>query len=180
MMRALLPGLILLVLVACGAPAPAPQWPSFRDRTANIASQTDVAASRMEGDWVIRQAFAGQPGPRARVRFRATGANELEMVTPLIGCRDGQCAPDESVLLLQPSGPGRWQAVPGQAVLYDAEFWVLWMDGDSRTAAIGTPSGQFGWIMDKSATEGADRITAAREVMEWFGYDLSRLQEVTQ
>ena len=60
------------------------------------------------------------------------------------------------------------------------DLWVLWMDFDSRTAAIGTPSGAFGFIIDKSLTGGADRITAAREIMDWFGYDLARLADVAR
>jgi apolipoprotein D and lipocalin family protein len=57
---------------------------------------------------------------------------------------------------------------------------VMWMDFDSRTAAIGTPNGDFGWIMDKNPTGGGDRIAAARDIMDWFGYDVSQLQEVEQ
>lgn len=52
-----------------------------------------------------------------------------------------------------------------------AELWVKWMDFDDRTASIGSPSGEFGSIIDKSATGGADRIIAARDIMQWFGYD---------
>jgi apolipoprotein D and lipocalin family protein len=65
-----------------------------------------------------------------------------------------------------------------QALLPAAEIWVLWMDFDDRTAAIGTPSGRFGWIMDKNTTGGGDRITAARDIMEWFGYNMAQLEEV--
>jgi apolipoprotein D and lipocalin family protein len=53
----------------------------------------------------------------------------------------------------------------------------MWMDADNRTAAIGTPGGSFGWIMDRKATGGDDRIQAAREIMEWQGYDMSLTRE---
>ena len=56
---------------------------------------------------------------------------------------------------------------------------VLWLDADNRTAAIGAPDGRIGWIMDRSPRGGADRIAAAREIMEWQGYDMARMKEVS-
>ena len=57
---------------------------------------------------------------------------------------------------------------------------MLWVDDDFRTAALGTPDGSLGWIIDRSATGGTDRIAAAREIMEFNGYDVSKLVDVRQ
>lgn len=69
------------------------------------------------------------------------------------------------------TGPGRMARKGGPDV------WVLWVDDGFRTAAIGTPDGRFGWIMDRSATPAPDRLKAAREILEWQGYDLSQLRK---
>ncbi|MCP5036327.1 MAG: hypothetical protein GY945_01870 [Rhodobacteraceae bacterium] len=74
------------------------------------------------------------------------------------------------------------QVMPGRLVYgelpFATEYWVLWVDEDYRTAAIGTPSGTFGWIIDRERSGGEDRIVAAREVLEWLGYDMNRLIEL--
>ena len=56
----------------------------------------------------------------------------------------------------------------------DDPFWVLWADADMRTVVIGTPSGRFGFILNRGGFP-ADRLTAARDILDWNGYDLSRL-----
>jgi apolipoprotein D and lipocalin family protein len=67
-------------------------------------------------------------------------------------------------------------SLPGRlAVEGSPEFWVLWVDDDFRTAVVGTPDGSLGWIMDRPGQASPDRTRAAREVLEWSGYDLGRL-----
>jgi apolipoprotein D and lipocalin family protein len=70
---------------------------------------------------------------------------------------------------LQPTGPGRF-VIAGQ------EWWVLWADGDYRTLVIGTPSGRFGFVLNRAGGISADRMRAAREILEWNGYDLAQFR----
>jgi apolipoprotein D and lipocalin family protein len=180
-MRRFFAGLMLAVLVGCTPDTGVEStFESLRDPSAQIASQIDVTAQRMAGDWVIRQSFAGQPGPSNALSLAVlpNGALQLSVITAV--CNFDSCAPVESLAMLAATGPGRWTPTADQAVLSKTELWVMWMDFDSRTAAIGTPSGEFGWIMDKNPTVGRDRITAARDIMDWFGYDVSKLEEVEQ
>jgi len=72
---------------------------------------------------------------------------------------------------LSPLGPGRFGLVG-----VPDPIWVLWADTDLRTVVLGTPSGRFGIILNRDATLPADRLTAAREVLDWNGYDLDRLR----
>lgn len=58
------------------------------------------------------------------------------------------------------------------------QFWVHWLDINNRTAVIGSPDGRYGWIMDRTGAPSADRLKAAREILEWYGYDLSRMKDV--
>ena len=182
-MKTLVLGLALVALGACVAPAPAPVVPApvFRDQSAQIASQTDVTAARMAGTWHIRQGFADGPsiGRTLEISTLPNDALQLRIMAQRCGA-DGCAQPEEVLVKLNATGPGRWTPEAPPAGLPDQEFWVMWMDFDSRTAAIGTPTGTFGWIIDRSATGGGDRVTAARDIMDWFGYDLNKLTGVEQ
>ena len=70
-----------------------------------------------------------------------------------------------------PVGPGRF-ALAG----WPDPIWVLWADADLRTLVLGTPSGRFGMIFNRDGALPADRLTAARAVLAWNGYDLDRLR----
>ncbi len=72
---------------------------------------------------------------------------------------------------MQPAGPGRFAVVnqPGP-------WWVLWTDTDYRTLVIGTPSGQLGFILNRDANLPADRMVAAREILDFNGYVAAQLQ----
>lgn len=148
----------------------------YRDVEVEIASTTRFDAQEFAGFWNIRAEFArgGEQPTRAGVDF--------------------QLGPDGEIVQIALHGPKRRrrfgvvayyevdQAMPGRLVLGDppfaTEYWVLWVDDDYRTAAIGTPSGTFGWIIDRERTGGEDRITAASEILEWVGYDMSLLVDL--
>ena len=181
MIRRVVTGLVLVFLVACSAEKPVlTQGAVFRDPSAQIASQTNVTADRMAGSWVIRQRFANQSGPLSGVSFSTLPNGALQMALTRQTCGVDPCGNDQTLVLIEPTGPGRWSPVDAPIFFPREELWVMWMDFDSRTAAIGTPSGEFGWIMDKNPTGGGDRIAAARDIMDWFGYDVSQLQEMRQ
>ena len=77
-------------------------------------------------------------------------------------------------------GPGqlkvRFPSVPFGA----ADYWVLWVDEGYRTAVVGAPNGRSGWILNRSPDILADRLQAAKEILDFNGYDLDRLMEVPQ
>lgn len=146
---------VMAVSLALAACAPGPKIASVRDPKAPISSQVDVAGDRLAGDWVIRVSWSDTARVGETLHLRRTpGALWLDDIA----------LPDR--------GKGRFGGRGGIP-----EWWVLWMDADNRTAAIGTPDGAFGWIMDRRAKGGGDRIRAAREIMQWMGYDMSRIRE---
>lgn len=71
--------------------------------------------------------------------------------------------------LAAPNGPGRL-AVGGQE-----DWWILWVDSGYRTLAIGTPSGAFGFVLDRGAIP-PDRMSATREVFDFNGYATANLR----
>ena len=40
---------------------------------------------------------------------------------------------------------------------------------------LGDPNGTRVWIMDRTGRPG-DRLRPAQEILEWYGYDLSRME----
>lgn len=154
--------LSLLALVACSAPvAPLPKG-GYRPVSAPIYSSAQFDAARLVGDWRQVAGFGGQGCAPGGVTF--SGKGTLQAGYRL--CLSGQ--PMKGGGAMQPAGPGRF-VVGGRA------WWVLWVDADYRTLAIGTPDGSFGFILDRTGRISPDRLKAAREILDWNGYDLSRL-----
>lgn len=162
MRRALL---ALPFLAACAAAPPPPPAESFRDRSVPIGSTTRGGLADLEGDWVIAQSFPGaafaSPGTHLLIE-QGTDATALLRFEGPGGVRD---LPVAMIV------PGRLAPQPAGG----PDLWVVWVDDDFRTAAVGTPDGSLGWIMDRPGQASADRTQAAREVLEWSGYDVARL-----
>ncbi len=149
---------LALGLAACG---PLSERAGYRDGNAPIAATTRFEPARFAGDYRVVAAFApedAQPASRM-IRFEGNATGGLIM-------RDGA-----QPVTLDLVAPGRLRP-KGEG----ADIWVLWTDADYRTAALGTPSGRFGMIIERG-DGAADRMVAAREILEWYGYDLSRLVE---
>lgn len=158
----------------------------LRDQSAPISSQIDATAKRLAGNWVVRRSWIGAPYLSTEQGSGTAGfrVSEAEGGLQLSGYRFGVDAAKRAEFLafstqIKPAGPGRFAEIGG-SVFGRAELWVLWMDADNRTVAIGTPNGRFGWIMDRRAKGGQDRLKAASEIMEWMGYDMSNVQGVSQ
>ncbi|WP_438990936.1 lipocalin family protein [Lentibacter sp.] len=154
------PGWLLaasLALAGC-VPVSVPEaaFESYRDSAVMIASTLRFDLARFEGDWAVRGAYPNDH--LQRVTIKARGARRF------VWRSEGRAAQGEV------TGPGRFR-LAGQA----ADYWVLWVDEDFRTAVIGTPDGRFGLILDRKAGGGADRIQAAREMLEFNGYDLGQM-----
>nr|WP_275116102.1 lipocalin family protein [Aliiroseovarius subalbicans] len=147
----------------------------YRDTKVAIASSTRYEADRFSGMWQIRGEFAEDKADviRGAVEFRPGRDGRIAQIA-IFGPRRGGWGVLDEYDVDQPM-PARF--VAGEPP-YATEYWVLWVDDDYRTAVVGTPSGSFGWILDRNRTGGEDRITAARRVLQFNGYDLSRL--VTQ
>nr|WP_254899238.1 lipocalin family protein [Thalassococcus arenae] len=142
----------MLLATACAAPPPGALVPvtvPLRNPTAPIASQADATLARLQGDWVVVQGAGMTSGTRIAVDG---GALRMAEVT----------------LPLADSGRGR-------LTLGDQAVWVHWIDIDDRTAALGAPDGSRVWIMDRTGNPG-ERLRAAREILDWYGYDLKRME----
>jgi len=151
-----LTALALMALAACEAPPP-PQS-GFRAVDAPISSIAGFSRSQLAGDWEEVARYGSGPCTLCRISFAADGARATRA--------DGIAGPVAAL------GPGRI-SLPG----IDAPVWVLWIDGDARTLVLGTPSGAFGTVLNRAgAALPPDRLTAAREIFDFAGYDPQALR----
>lgn len=171
-MRRIALAFTLAILAGCGA-STTTQGPNFfRDTGIALASTTRFDAAAFSGFWHMRTTFAyeGDEVLRGGVDFRAAGGRIAQVA--IHGQKRGGGLGLEEVYDVEQTAPGRF--IFG-TLPYATEYWVLWVDADYRTAVIGTPSGSFGWILDRSRSGGEDRIKAGREILDWMGYDMARL-----
>ncbi|MFW2541924.1 lipocalin [Primorskyibacter sp. 2E107] len=142
-------------MILCGAllgcvPKPLPSvFIPLRNPTVQIASQADVTIPRLAGDWRVVEGAGIAPGARITIEGTTIIINGMRL--PFL-----------------PEGNGRYAMGP-------EDIWVHWLDVDNRTAALGEPGGSRVWIMDRTGRPG-ERLQAARDILAWYGYDLSRME----
>ncbi|SMR71444.1 apolipoprotein D and lipocalin family protein [Aliiroseovarius halocynthiae] len=139
-----------------------------RDTSRRLSSTTRFDAARFAGQWVIRGEFVhpGQPPLYGTVAIEhgAKGITGISISSGASGRERYDARMDRAGRITVGKQP------------FATQYWVLWVDADYRTAAIGTPSGSFGWIIDRNRKGGDDRIKAAADVMIFNGYAKSRLK----
>ncbi len=174
-MRRMTAGLWLMPLALLAACAPAPQV-GYRASGTAIYSNAVFQPDRLSGRWVQVADFAphGAAGCAAGGLVVVPGGGRLGLEADLCigGLRRGFRG-EASV-----TGPGRITLAGADPDGLGAEWWVLWVDDGYRTLVIGTPSGQFGFVLNRDSVMPPDRQAAAREVLAWNGYDLSRMRAV--
>lgn len=149
-----------------------------RDTTVPLTSSTRFDPARFQGRWYEIE------GTSPVIHGGGCVSSVFQFVSARPEVFDGQSA-DPSCpvsedsnfqrMLYQPfryEGLGRFKSTKS----FIDEYWVLWVDEDHRTMAIGTESGRFGYILNRTSTLRADRLQAAREVLAFNGYDLTRLE----
>jgi apolipoprotein D and lipocalin family protein len=156
---------VTLILAAC-APAGPPRTSVFRAASAPIYSAAAFDTGRIAGRWRQVAAF-NAPGTAG------CGAGAVEFIPSGSGLTltGSLCLNGAERLVsgrVTRAGPGRL-AVDGME-----DWWIVWVDSGYRTLAVGTPSGRFGFVLDRAALSG-DRLQAAREVFDFNGYVASAL-----
>lgn len=60
----------------------------------------------------------------------------------------------------------------------DGTLVVMWVDEGFRTAAVGDAKGVWAAVIDRVPGGAVDRRQAAVEILDFYGWDISRLREV--
>lgn len=134
--------------------------PSYRDVAQPLSITTRTAPDLWHGTWQLRAATPGM-GEVTELRF---GPGRITQT----------CAPACGTgWQVAPIGPNRWQLTDAKG--QTRELWLIWIDESGRTAAFGEPKGRYAWVLDRRPKGGADRIQAAREILEFNGYDAGQI-----
>jgi len=157
---------LALLLAACG--------PVYRDADAPIASAAAFEPARYAGLWY--------EVARYDVRFQRGCSDVTARYTPVsdtVFSIENRCLRDGAVDAIagtaEVAGPGRFAIRFDSVPFVRAPYWVLWVDEGYRTAVVGVPSGRAGWILNRDPQIPEDRFNAALQVLEFNGYDTSRL-----
>lgn len=165
MIRALV---MVLALAGCSAS-------SYRDASVEISSTALFSPERYAGLW---HEVARFPTPFQRGCIRSTATytpnadGGLEVLNACV-TRTGQTRQIEGMAEIV--GPGRLTVSFSSVPFVRAPYWVLWVDEDYQTAVVGTPNGRAGWILNRTPDLRADRLQAARDILEFNGYDTEQL-----
>lgn len=149
--------LVLLVLTYCAACAPVrPNVVdvSLRDRAVPIGAISRFEAMKFDGAWNVHSTAGGIWDLRD---FAVAGGSAL--------WSEGQGARTAQV---QQRATGILRLTYGGGVTRD--LWVVWIDPDHNTVALGDPDGQFGHVATRVGKTRADQVTAALQVLAFNGY----------
>lgn len=170
--------LLLIVLAACSRPV-------YRDTAIPMESVEAVDLERYAGRWYEVARFPvffqeGCVGVTAEYSLREDG--RVDVVNT---CReetlDGEVRQAEGVA--RPvDGSGARLKVRFFPLLpfIEGDYWVIHLDEEYRTAAIGVPSGTAGWILSRSPEIEPERLIEAKAALEAAGYELRWLERTPQ
>lgn len=151
---------------------------SYRDSSVQMTSMAIFDAQRYAGLWYEVARF---PAP-----FQKGCTNteaEYDVIAPNALSVRNTCMKDGRLSVIEGKatvvGPGRLKVKLG-AIPFAGDYWVLWVDQDYQTAVVGAPSGNVGWILNRTPKITPDRLNAARQVLDFNGYRLSELMMTQQ
>lgn len=159
--------LVFALVSACAAS------PGFRDTDVEIASIVEFDSARYAGTWyeVARFPTSFQAGcTETKAVYGVVDQDTLSVQN--ICTRNGSLTDITGTAKVV--GPGRLK-VRLKGVPFASDYWVLWVDEGYRTAVVGLPSGRAGWILNRDPEIPGDRLRAAISILEFNGYDTSRL-----
>jgi apolipoprotein D and lipocalin family protein len=161
-----------LAHASCGVVAP-----SSRDDSVTNASSATFDASRYVGRGYKAARYPNpfQTGCAGSAAKHGPSDTPGQLTVRNI-CLDANGQPTAEITgTATDQGLGRL-SVRLQGVPVAAPCWVLWVNEGYRTAVVGAPNGRVGWIRNRDPDISADRLAAARGVLDFNGYDLSQLQ----
>lgn len=167
----------VMALGACVSTPPAPvvTGPTYRDPAALIGITSRFDEAKFTGVWYIRAGFDPALG-RMAFRMIDTPKGPVMRLGAFVCDPAGICGDFSEDLPVKTLSKGRFSVKMPDGL--SREFWVLWVDEGFRTAVLGNKQGDFGWIVDRSTKGGADRIKAAREILDFNGYNVSQLKVI--
>lgn len=170
---------VMILLLAVALAGCAGGAGGYRDASVTIASAAAFDPVRYAGRWheIARFPVPFQTGCTDTVaEYTLADDGALDVVN--------SCLVDGAPRRIEGSarivGPGRLAVQFDTVPFLSAPYWVLWVSEDYRSAVVGVPSGRAGWILHRGPVMPADRLKVAREVLDFNGYDVERLEMTPQ
>lgn len=162
----------LAILAACAA---TPDGGTYRDQNALIGVTSRYDDDRFAGVWHVRGAYPLDARLVQVQRLSGAAAGPVWELVEQMCDASGTCEQVRTAWPVETEVPGADRLDdPGGGPARRAV--VMWVDEGFRTAAIGDPSGSFAWVLDRAPRGGADRIVAARQVLEFNGFDVDAME----
>ncbi|MEJ6401378.1 lipocalin family protein [Yoonia sp. 2307UL14-13] len=148
----------------------------YRDTNVPISSKAVFEPERYLGTW-YEVARYPVPFEAGCVDVTATyGRRDDGLLSVLNICRNPDGSERSRIEgTAEIVGPGRLKVRFPSVPFVAADYWVLWTDEAYRVAVVGAPNGRSGWILSRTPEIRPDLYAAARDVLAFNGYDLSRL-----
>ena len=151
-------GVALVLLAACAKAPDTAKTGVLRDPAAIMGGTLRFDVARFAGEWITVSCI----GTCAR-RERYQAATDGVYLRIVAGQTEDYVVTAPGVLRRQGS---------------TERLVVMWVDTGFRTAVIGDADGRWAAILDRSAKPGPDRVAAATEILDFNGWDTTRLRKV--
>lgn len=141
---------------------------SSRDPAAPIGGTTRFEAQRFAGEWHLIGEIGGIGDGSPHYTWKPERGVLIEDFPDCAHCDSN---------IYQPDGPGILRQIKPDT---SDTLVVMWVDEGFRTAAVGYASGARAMILDRQKTPAPDRLAAASDILDFYGWDISQLQMVTK
>jgi apolipoprotein D and lipocalin family protein len=156
-------GIVAAALAGC---APDPTATKLRDPEALISSASLFDPARFGGTWQV--VSSGVPGCAGAQKWVWDGTGGYQVSG--IDCAGAAKPLADRIVLTGPGG-----RLAARTAFGGEPIFVMWVDQDYRIAALGTPSGRWGMILSRQSPARPDLLKAAREVLDFNGYNLAKV-----
>lgn len=156
-------GLIALTLCAALAGCSSPMATGPRDAAIPMRAMATVDTNAFSGRWWEVATYLPDGASCVIGGLTVSPQPDGNLTLTEGPCADGR----PRTGLATRTGPGRY-------LFGGEELWLLWADFEYSVAVIATDAGRA-HILARSLTPPADKLAAAREILDWNGFDVSTL-----
>ena len=156
----------------------------YRDTSVPIETVARVDLERYAGKWYEIARFPnwfeeGCAGVTAEYALRPDGRVDVRN-TCLEGGLDGPVEIAQGIARATDDTNAKLGVKFVRWLPFEGDYWILYLDDEYQTVAVGNPGGTTGWILARTPEITPARRAEAMAALERGGYDTSRLIEVEQ
>lgn len=157
---------------------------NYRDTDVPIRTVDQVDLTRYAGKWYEIARYPnwfekGCAGVTAEYSLRDDGRVDV-LNTCRQGAVDGPVETAEGIARAADPTNAKLEVKFVQWLPIAGDYWVLHLDEDYQTVAVGNPAGSTGWILARTPQISPAQRAAAEAALSRNGYDTSLLIEVAQ